>query len=88
MTTQNSDERLWLMLGEIRGDLKYLVEARGHTDKRLKDLESDTGQQLEGHEKRLRSLENFRLRIGTLTTALGVAVPTSITVIAHKLGLL
>ena len=81
-------DQLWLMLGEIRGDLKYLVEERRSTNRRLDEVETEVADKLQQHDERLRKLEAFKVRIGVVTGALGVLVPTAITVIANKLGLL
>lgn len=81
-------ENLLYMLGEMRADLKYLVSERHMQSQRIDDLE--TAQQLinTSHGSRIANLEHFKTRIGVITAALGVAVPTGITIVAHKLGLL
>lgn len=76
------------MLGEIRGDLKWLVEERRSTSRRMDDIEEGIEQKIDEHHERLTRLENFKVRIGVITTGLGVLVPTTITIIAKKLGLL
>lgn len=86
--TQNNPDQLWLMLGEIRGDLKYLVEERRTANSRMDDIEAGIELQLDKHSERLSKLEAFKVRIGVLTAGLGVLVPTVITISAKKLGLL
>jgi len=81
-------DQLWLMLGEMRGDLKYLVEERRSTNRRLDDVEAHVEGSIEKHNARLTKLEAFKIRVGVFTAALGVIVPTAITAIAHKMGLL
>tara|TARA_R100001086_G_scaffold205900_2_gene121725 strand:- start:267 stop:497 length:231 start_codon:yes stop_codon:yes gene_type:complete len=76
------------MLGEIRSDLKWLVEERRSAARRVDDLEEKLAEHLAEHGKRLTKLEGFKIRIATFTAALGVLVPTAITVAAKKLGLL
>lgn len=81
-------DHLWLMLGEIRGDLKYLVEERRSTNRRLDDVEASVNEQIASQDKRIGKLEAFKIRVGVFTAALGVIVPTAVTVTARKLGLL
>ncbi len=81
-------DQLWLMLGEMRGDLKYLVEERRSTNRRLDDVEANVNDSIEKHNARIGKLEAFKIRVGVFTAALGVIVPTAITAIAHKMGLL
>lgn len=89
MSTQKTDpDALWFMLGEIRGDLKFLVEERKSSNRRMDEMEASSAEQLGAHAKRLSALEAFRIKIGVLATALGVFVPTTITVLARKMGLL
>lgn len=76
------------MLGEIRGDLKWLVEERRTTTRRMDDIEAGIELKIDEHAERLNKLEHFKVRIGVLTAALGILVPTAITVIAKKIGLL
>lgn len=86
--TDPSGAALWLMLGEIRGDLKYLVEERRSAKTRMDEMEAAAAAKLDEHAARLTSLERFKLKIGMTTAALGVLVPTGVTVAARKLGLL
>ena len=89
MPSQETREHdLYMMLGEMRGDLKYLVEERRSTNRRLDEVENSLNQKIDEMDVRVGKLESFKIRIGAITGALGVIVPTSITVIAHKLGLL
>lgn len=78
------DQNVLFMLGEMRADLKYLVNERGRQAERMDDLEAS----LTAHEARTTKLEHFRTKIGVLATGLGIIVPTAITAAAHKLGLL
>lgn len=86
--TQNQPDQLWLMLGEIRTDLKYLIDERRSTTRRLDEVEAELKGMLEKQNARITKLEAFKIRVGVLTGALGVLVPTAISVIAHKMGLL
>lgn len=79
---------LYLMLGEIRGDLKWLVQERQTSNSRMDRMEDDLSEKLAAQEKRVRGLEAFRVRIAAFVTALGVLVPTAITITAKKFGLL
>ena len=88
MTDKNNPDALWLMLGEIRGDLKWLVEERRTTSRRMDDIEAGIEQKIDEHAERLGKLEHFKVRIGVLTAGLGVLVPTGITIVAKKMGLL
>lgn len=89
MTQENPNQAdLYLMLGEIRGDLKYLVQERQSTNRRLDEVEAAMHGKVRDHDKRLGALEAFKVKVGVLTGALGVLVPTGLTVLAHKLGLL
>lgn len=80
-------EQIWLMLGEIRGDLKYLVQERSSTNQRLNEIEERVSHKMKDHDDRLDNLEHFRTRWGVLTAALGLVVPTVLAIIAHQLGL-
>ncbi len=84
----NNSDQLWLMLGEIRADLKFLVAERNATKQRLDKLEEGLSGRFQEQEKRLGKLEAFKIRIGVITGILGVFVPTTITVIFRKLGLI
>lgn len=88
MTNHNPPDQLWLMLGEIRGDLKWLVDERKTSNRRIDDIEAGIELQLDKHDDRITKLEGFATRIGVLTTALGVLVPTAITIVVSRLGLL
>jgi hypothetical protein len=88
MSDNNNPDALWLMLGEIRGDLKWLVEDRRSTSRRMDDIEAGIETKIDEHDGRLQKLENFKLRIGVFATAVGIVVPTAITIITKKLGLL
>jgi len=81
-------DQLWLMLGEMRGDLKYLVEERRSTNRRLDEVEATVNDHNAKQDARISKLEAFKIRVGVFTAALGVIVPTAITAIAHKMGLL
>jgi len=81
-------DQLWLMLGEMRGDLKYLVEERRSTNRRLDDVELHMSAHNEKQDARIGKLEAFKIRVGVFTAALGVIVPTALTAIAHKMGIL
>lgn len=84
----NQPDQLWLMLGEIRSDLKSLVAERSATNRRLDKLEEEIEGLFKEHHDRINKLEGWKIRIGVLTGALGVLVPTSITIAAKKLGLI
>lgn len=84
----NTPDQLWLMLGEIRADLKHLLSAHSDVNRRLDDIENGAEMKLTEHDTRIKKLESFSIRIGVLTGALGVFVPTAITVAAKYLGLL
>mgnify|MGYP000597384281 CR=1 FL=1 len=88
MSEKNNPDPLWLMLGEIRGDLKWLVDERRTTARRMDDIEAGIEQKIDEHALRLVALERFKIRIGLLTAALGVFVPTGITILAKKMGLI
>jgi len=78
MTTDPSNnEGLFLMLGEMRGDIKYLVSEFSKQADRITE-----------NEARLTRLETFRTQIGLVTVSLGLLVPTLITWVAHKIGLI
>lgn len=81
-------ESLVFMLGEMRADLKYLVNERRKTSERLDELEDAQAIVNMAHDARLSKLEHFKTRIGVITTILSVSVPSAITVFIHKAGLL
>lgn len=80
------NEPIMFMLGEMRADLKYLVRERQKTSERLDTIEADRIADKEETDQRLTKLEHFKTRIGVVTGALGVGVPTGLSVLAHKLG--
>lgn len=89
MTPDNQQsDKLWLLLGEIKGDLKYLVEERRSTNRRLDEVEADMALKIKDQGERLTKLETFKVRIGVFVSAVSVLVPTAITIIARKFGLL
>jgi hypothetical protein len=87
MINSEKEDQLWMLLGEMRSDLRFLVEERRSTNRRLDNLEARIDEKFMGFEARVGKLEAFKIRVGVFTAALGVLVPTLITVIAHKLGL-
>lgn len=88
MQNQPSENELYMMLGEMRADLKYLVSERQQTTKRLADMEESHAAHSDAVHERITKLEHFRTKIGVVTAALGIVVPTGITALFHKLGLL
>ena len=81
-------DSLLFMLGEMRADLKYLVNERRKQSERMDDMEAAHMTTKQSVDVRLSKLEHFKTRIGVLTAGLGVMVPTGITVLVHKLGLI
>jgi hypothetical protein len=86
MSGQQQEDKLWLMLGEIRSDIKHLLQERSHTNQRLDEHVNHVATKLEDQENRVRKLENFRIKIAALATVLGVFVPLIISLIGKKLG--
>lgn len=84
----NKPDALWLMLGEIRGDLKWLVEDRRSTSRRMDDIEAGIETKIDEHDDRLRKLEKSNVRYGVIIGGMGLVVPVVITVVTKKLGLL
>jgi hypothetical protein len=80
-------ESLLFMLGEMRADLKYLVNERRKQSERMDEMEAAHLAAHQSHNERISKLEHFKTRIGVFTAGLGVAVPTGITALAHKMGL-
>lgn len=74
---EQPQETLHFLLGGMASDIKTLVAASEKQAGRMTKIEERTAK-----------LEGFATRIGVLTASLGVAVPTGITVILRKLGLL
>jgi hypothetical protein len=85
---QEHSESIMFMLGEMRADLKYLVTERQRQSQRIDDLEAAHLSHVDEHDERLSKLEHFKTRIGVITGALGIGVPTGLSVLAHKLGLI
>ena len=88
MSPDHGSDGLFLMLGEMRGDLKYLVTEFVKQGQRLDSLEDQQSARIAANEARITRLETFRTQIGVVTVALGFAVPTGVTWLAHKLGVL
>ena len=88
MSQEKTQDQLWLMLGEMRGDLKYLVNERRSTIERIATVEADTAEAHKEMNTRVTRLETFKTKIGVVTVALGAVVPTGIAYMAHKLGIL
>ena len=83
-----AEDSLLFMLGEMRADLKYLVNERRKTSERMDALETAHIASHQAHNIRITKLEHFKTRVGVFTAALGVTVPTAVTVVAHKMGLI
>lgn len=66
---------MYLLLGEIRGDVKYLRESREAANVRIDALENNMREQQEKLETRVSVLEGFRMKIAGITVALGTASP-------------
>ena len=81
-------EGMYMMLGEMRADLKYLVAERSVHGARLDAIDQATDTRISQVNSRLTSLETFKTQIGMVTVALGIIVPTVITIAARKMGLL
>lgn len=86
--SDKSPDALWLMLGEIRGDLKWLVEERRATSRRMDDIEAGIEMKIDQHDERLSVLENFKVRIGVFVTIIGILVPAIVTATFKYFGLL
>lgn len=82
----NPQDTIMFMLGEMRADLKQLVHSRSNTNARIDAIEAAQAELNQETDKRLKSLEHFKTRIGVLTAGLSVTVPTIITAIAATLG--
>lgn len=81
-------EGMYMMLGEMRADLKYLVAERSAHGARLDAIDQATDNRISAVNARLNALETFKTQIGVVTIGLGVLVPTAVTVIARQVGLL
>lgn len=81
-------EGMYMMLGEMRADLKYLVAERSIHGARLDAIDQATDQRISQVNARLTALETFKTQIGMVTVGLGVLVPTALTIFARKLGFL
>lgn len=86
--SDNPQEHLLFLLGEMRADLKYLVNERRKTSDRMDALEAGQAAITAAHETRLTKLEHFRTKIGVVTIGLGTLVPTGIAVLAHILHMM
>lgn len=75
--TEQPQETLHFLLGGMASDIKTLVAASEKQAGRMSKLEDRTTK-----------LEGFATRIGVLTASLGIGVPTLLTVILRKMGLL
>lgn len=82
--SENND--LYMLLGEMRTDIKYLVHERKQTNEKLAEVQTQHDAQAVETERRLKSLEGFRMKIGVLATALGVVSPFLANIILKKLG--
>lgn len=87
MNNQNPSDQLWLMLGEIRADLKHLLHSQTDVTRRLDDIEIGAEAKFTDQDNRLRVLEGWKIRIGVITAALGVLVPTALSVAVKMMGL-
>lgn len=88
MSDNKSLDGLHLMLGQIHSDVKWLVEERRSTTRRMDEIERGIELKVDEHDERLRRLEGFKIRIGVVTAILGTFVPIAITVAAKMAGLL
>ncbi len=85
---EHEREHPLLMLGEIRGDIKYLVQTVRATSERLDKIEESHGDRHGRLEARVRTLENFKITLGVFTTALAIAAPMLMTAVLKKLGII
>lgn len=65
-----SDNKLYLLLGEIRGDVKSLIQSN-----------HDQSQRLDQHSNRLTTLERFQWKLMGGATAISVVVGYAIKII-------
>lgn len=85
---RRTDDALWLMLGEIRSDLKWLVEERRTASRRMDEFEKLASAKFAGHDTRLRSLESYRVKVAAYTGILAVFVPSTVTALFKYLGVI
>jgi hypothetical protein len=79
-------EGLYLMLGEMKADLRFLVTERSVQGARIDALEDHLMLAITKTAERVSKLETFRTQIGVLTVAAGISSPVIVTFIARKLG--
>lgn len=74
MTQPNpQDSHVLLILGEVRGDVKGIVQALSSLDARLASVEASTDARLKKLEDRVAALEAIKSRIGALAVGVGLA---------------
>lgn len=83
-TPTNQQNELWLMLGEIRGDVKFLVNERSKTSERLDGLEIVITEKAKRDDERFTKLEHFKTRFMAYAGLIALAIPTFITFIYHQ----
>ena len=86
MTTDNSNERLWMLLGEIRTDIKHLVTERQNHGERLDVLEVNAAEARAALAERITRLEQFRAQALTYGSLIAAGVPIAITIALNFLG--
>lgn len=70
-----NDKDMYMLLGEIRSDVKALREAREHGNMRMDALESMHRARETILEDRISKLESFRYKIAGVTVVLGFCSP-------------
>ena len=73
--SDNPQDSLHFMLGEMRADIKQLLAAQHNQAGRVTDV-----------EKRVTRLEHTKTRIGVFVGSVGVVVPSIFAYLLHKFG--
>lgn len=75
-------DQLWMLLGEIRADLKHLLATNDGIRRRL-DRHAEEQAEI---EKRISLIEKWKVKVATMIGGLSIFVPASVTAFFQYMG--
>lgn len=79
MTEQQSDN--WVAVGEIRSDVKHLIQASNVTAESIKDLRTELKSDMSKFDTRLNKVETAHWRSAGMLAVIAFAVPAVLTIV-------
>lgn len=71
---ENTENGLYLMLGEIKGDIRSVLNRMESVSKTQANYKADTDKRLNNHSDRLSALEQFRWKLAGVALAIPFVV--------------